>query len=176
VLYCYGKLKFTSTIWEKKRLTERFEKFSFAISELYHYLHKITHDEMEEYGLKGPHAIYFFVLSHNKEGLTCAEISEASFRDKADVSRAMTLFEKKGLVTKKGGTNSSYRAKIVLTKDGFTAATKLRERAKVVTDAVGNGLDDENRSILYEGLEIIASNMRGICSEKLTGNTKTDSL
>ena len=157
-------------------MTERFEKFSFAISELYHYLHKITHNEMEEYGLKGPHAIYFFILSHNKDGLTCAEISEASFRDKADVSRAITLFEKKGLVTKKGGTNSSYRAKIVLTKEGYAAATKLRERAKIVTDAVGNGLTDENRSILYEGLEIIASNMRELCSDRITENTKTDSL
>ena len=148
-------------------MTERFEKFSFAISELYHYLHKITHTEMEEYGLKGPHAIYFFVLARHKEGMTCSELSEASFRDKADVSRAMTLFEKKGLVKKEGGTQNSYRAKILLTEEGMEAAKKLHKRAKVVVGAVGAGLTEENRTILYDSLELLASNMREICKDKI---------
>ena len=148
-------------------MTDRFEKFSFAISELYHYLHKITRDEMEKYGLSGPHAIYFFVLSRYETGLTCRSISEASFRNKADVSRAMTLFEKKGLVKKEGGATNSYRAKITLTDKGKTAAKKLRERAAIVTEAVGNGLTEENRKVLYNSLELIALNMRQICNDKI---------
>lgn len=147
-------------------MKNRFEKFSLSISELYYYLHKITRDEMEEYGLKGPHAIYFFVLSGNKNGMTSAELSEACFRNKADVSRTMNLFEKKGLVTKKGGYTNSYRAKIFLTEKGLAAAQRLRERAEIVTSAVSNGLTDENRKVLYESLEIIASNMKKILGNK----------
>lgn len=149
-------------------MTDSFEKFSFAISELYHYLHKITREEMEEYGLSGPHAIYFFILSRHKNGLTSAKLAEASFRNKADVSRAITLLEKKGLVKKEGGTSNSYRAKILLTSEGELAAKKLRERAEIVAGEVGNGLTAEKRTALYDALEIIASNMREIFNDKIS--------
>ena len=148
-------------------MAERFEKFSLAISELYHYLHKITRDEMEEYGLKGPHAIYFFILSRNKNGLTCSELADASFRDKADVSRAMALFEKRGLVKKTGGISGSYRAKICLTSTGADAAKKLRDRAEIVTGAAGNGMTNEKRESLYSALGLIASNMSELCKDKI---------
>lgn len=147
-------------------MTERFERFSLAISELYYYLHKITRDEMEEYGLSGPHAIYLFVLSRNEKGFTSAELSDATFKNKADVSRAVTLLEKKGLVTRNGGAKNSYRAKITLTADGVAAAKKLKDRAKVVTDKIGKDLTEENREILYKGLESIALNMRNLCDLK----------
>ena len=147
-------------------MTERFERFSLAISELYYYLHKITRDEMEEYGLSGPHAIYLFVLYRHKSGLTSAELSEATFKNKADVSRAVTLLEKKGLVTRKGGAKNSYRAKITLTACGVSAAEKLRDRARVVTGEISKDITDENRQILYKGLESIAKNMREICDVK----------
>ena len=147
-------------------MTDRFEKFSLTISELYHYLHKITRDEMETYGLNGPHAIYFFILSRYEKGLTAAKLSEVSFRNKSDVSRAMNLFEEKGFVRKKGGTTNSYRAKIVLTEEGISAAKRLKERASLITDSVSKGLTDEKRIILYESLELIVSNMQEICGDK----------
>ncbi len=147
-------------------MTERFERFSLAISELYYYLHKITRDEVKEYGLSGPHAIYLFILYRHKKGLTSAELSEATFKNKADVSRAVSLLEKKGLVTRKGGAKNSYRAKITLTDSGIAAAEKLRDRAKVVTDKISKDLTKENREILYTGLESIAKNMREICDFK----------
>ena len=146
-------------------MIDRFEKFSLSISELYYYLHKITRDEMEEYGLNGPHAIYFFILYRHKDGLTCAELSEKSFRNKSDVSRAMTLFEEKGLAVKKGGTKN-YRAKISLTEKGVLAAEKLRERAKVLTELISSGVSEKEREILYSSLDIIASNMSEICDSK----------
>ena len=147
-------------------MAERFEKFSLAISELYQYLHKITREEMEEYGLNGPHAIYFFILARHENGLTCSELSEASFRDKADVSRAMALFEKKGLVKKVAGKAGGYRAKIVLTEIGMDAARKLRERAIIVSDLVDKGMTDQRRDALYSTLALLALNMREICNDK----------
>lgn len=141
-------------------MIDRFEKFSFAISELHRYLNKITADEMERYGLKGPHAIYLFVLYRYDEGITESELSELCFKNKADVSRVIGSFEKKGLIVKKGGTKNNYRAQIMLTEDGIKAANALQERAHVLIDRVGSGITDENRNILYETLGLIASNMR----------------
>ena len=45
-------------------MIERFERFSFAISEISRYWHKITATEMEKYGLKGaqPHLTTSCVL------------------------------------------------------------------------------------------------------------------
>ena len=40
----------------------RFEKFSYAISELSRCWHKIAADEMKQYDLKGPYAVYFTTL------------------------------------------------------------------------------------------------------------------
>jgi len=153
-------------------VADNFERFSLAISELYHYLHKITRDEMEEYGLGGPHAIYFFILLRHKEGMTSAELSEASFRNKADVSRAVAFLEKKGLVVKKDDAHNNYRAKITLTDKGIDAATKLRKRAKIVNELVSNGLTEEKRDILYEALGLISSNMKEVCNEKGSEHTK----
>ncbi len=143
-------------------MIDNFEKFSFAISELHRYLNKITTDEMERYGLKGPHAIYLFVLYRYDEGITGAELSELCFKNKADVSRAMGSFEKKGLIVKRGGEKNSYRAHIMLTENGKRITEALRERASVLVDHIGKGLTEENRNILYETLGLIASNMRNM--------------
>ena len=49
---------------------ERFERFSFALSEISRHWHKLTADEMNKYGLKGTHSIYLLTLSRYPEGLT----------------------------------------------------------------------------------------------------------
>ncbi len=146
-------------------MVERFEQFSYAISELHRYLNKITRDELEQYGLKGPHAIYLFVLYRYKNGITGTELSEFCFKNKADVSRAMSVFEEKGLIIRKGGTKNSYRAQILLTESGKHVAEALHERAKVVIGEISAGLSDERRHILYDSLELIATNMRSMLSE-----------
>lgn len=146
-------------------MVERFEQFSYAISELHRYLNKITRDELEKYGLKGPHAIYLFVLYRYENGITGTELSELCFKNKADVSRAMSVFEEKGLMMRKGGAKNSYRAQIMLTESGKRVAEALHERAKVVIGEISAGLSEEKRHILYDSLELIATNMRGMLKE-----------
>ena len=147
-------------------MVERFEKFSYAISELHSYLNRITGDEMERYGLKGSSAIYLFVLSRYENGITGAELSDLCFKNKSDVSRAMSSFEEKGLITKKGGAKNSYRAQITLTEAGKRVADALHERAKVVIGRISAGLSDEKRHVLYDSLELIAANMKGIINNE----------
>lgn len=165
----------TLPLYERERtMIDRFEKFSFAISELYRYLHTIMRDEMHTYGLKGPYATYFFALYRYKEGITAAELSDICFKNKADVSRAMTAFEHAKLIVREGGGPKSYRAPIRLTEKGRMIAEHLRERAQLAVSIAGKGLTDENRAVFYDSLEIIASNMRDICRDKLPGANDID--
>ncbi len=144
-------------------MIERFEKFSFDIFSIYHYLHKIMSDEMKHYGLKGPYAIYLIAMSRNESGITSARLSSICGRNKADVSRAISDFERNGLIRRDG--NSAYNAKIVLTDSGKSIASALAKKAMNAVSLVGGDLTEEHREVLYSSLEAIAVKM-AVLSEK----------
>ncbi|MBQ2764815.1 MAG: MarR family transcriptional regulator [Firmicutes bacterium] len=145
-------------------MIERFEKFSLAISEINRYWHKIASDEMEQYGLKGPYAVYLVVMHRYPQGITAARLCEICDRNKADVSRAISDMEKKGLVYREG---ASYRAKLLLTEEGSRAASHVAERATKAVEEGGKGLSEERRIVFYETLDLVASNLREITKEGL---------
>ena len=146
-------------------MLERFETFSLAISEISKHWHKLSTDEMEKYGLKGPHSIYLLVMAKYEDGLTAPQICELCGRDKADVSRTMSAMEKIGLVTKEGVNQSLYRGVLKLTEEGKRAAEYVSSRARLAVEIAGRGLSEENRNIFYESLGIIAGNLRALCKE-----------
>ena len=145
-------------------MIDRFERFSLVISEISRCWHKIAADEMEKYGLKGNHAVYLTTLYRFPEGITAARLSELCCRDKADVSRMMSIMEKKALVVKVG---SSYRAQLKLTDAGLEAAEHVRDRANIAVKNASRGLSEEKRAVLYEALELIMTNLQTICEEGL---------
>lgn len=145
-------------------MVDRFERFSFAISEISRCWHKIAAEEMESYGLKGSHAIYLTTLYRYPQGVTAAKLSELSGKDKADVSRMTAIMEKNGLIVKEG---SSYRALLKLTATGREAAEHVRGRASVAVENASRGLSEEHRAIFYQALELIVSNLQNICEEGL---------
>ena len=142
----------------------RFEKFSLAISEINRYWHKIASDEMEKYGLKGPYAIYLVVMHRYPQGISAARLCEICDRNKADVSRAISDMEKKGLVRKEG---ANYRAMLILTDDGQQAAEHVVKRASKAVVEGGKGISEERRLIFYETLDQIAANLREITKDGL---------
>lgn len=148
-------------------MLERFETFSLAISEISKYWHKLTTDEMKKYGLNGPHSIYLLVMAKHEDGLTAPQICELCGKDKADVSRTMSIMEKKGLVTKEGTNPSLYRGLLKLTEEGKKAAHYVADRARLAVEIAGRGLDEENRTVFYEALGIIAGNMRELSRKGL---------
>lgn len=148
-------------------MINRFERFSFAISELSRYWHKITSDEMEAYGLKGPFVVYFTTLYRYPEGLTAVKLGELCCRDKADVSRAVSILEKKGLVKKNKEKNSQYRAPIMLTEEGMLLAKDMIQKANRAVEYGGKGLNDEQREIFYQALETITKNLQTLSEEGL---------
>lgn len=143
-------------------MTERFERFSFAISEISRSWHRITSVEMEKYGLKGPHSLYLLSMYRYPDGVTASQLCNICGKDKSDVSRMMSIMEKKGLVKKEGIYQNLYRGVFKLTDTGKEAAEFVRKRASLAVEIAGQDLSDENRAIFYESLELIAAKLNEI--------------
>lgn len=145
----------------------RFEKFTFAISELSRYWHKIASDEMSIYGLKGPYAVYLVTMQRHPDGITAARLCELCEKNKADVSRAMADLEEKGMICRKADGGNLYRALLVLTDKGKEAATHIKALAEKAVEIGGKGLSDEQREIFYHALEVISANLKEVSKEGL---------
>ncbi len=143
-------------------MVQRFERFSHAIFAVSRCWHKLAAEEMEPYGLKGPHAIYLVAILRSTEGLTCAQLCELSGRDKADVSRAISMMEKKGLVQRQGAGSNLYRAQVTLTQQGINAARQICQRASLAVEYAGKGYSEEHRSIFWQVLDTIAGNLQSM--------------
>jgi DNA-binding MarR family transcriptional regulator len=141
----------------------RFEQFTVSIFSITHYWNKIATEEMREHGLKGAYALYLLILDTAGSDITAAKLCEMTQRDKADVSRAVSLFQEKGFVEAYG--ENRYRAPIKLTDKGKSIAAKIREKADSALQTAGAGLSDEMRSNMYKALEIISENLREMCDD-----------
>ena len=148
-------------------MVNRFERFSFALSEIHRFWHKIASDEMTKLGLKGPHVVYLVALKRFPKGVTAADLAQMCGRDKSDVSRAIASMQEKGLVSKQGVNQNLYRANLTLTKAGEEAAAHISKRAGLAVEIGGKGLSEEERKIFYNALELIASNLCKISKDGL---------
>ena len=138
----------------------RFERFSYAISEISRLWHRIAGEEMGKYGLKGAYSVYFTTLYRYPAGLTAAQLVDLCSRDKADVSRAMALLESKGLICRGDPDGKAYRAPLILTEEGRQIASQINIRAEAAVELASHGLPDEKREIFYEALELITANLQ----------------
>lgn len=148
-------------------MVDRFERFSYYISEVSKYWHKIAGDEMVKYGLKGPHARYLLAIANYEDGITAPQLCEVCGKDKADVSRMISIMEKEGLVKKEGVHQNMYRGVLKLTDKGKEAAEHVQQRASLAVELAGKDLSEEKRAVFYEALESIALNLREISQEGL---------
>lgn len=143
----------------------RFERFSYAISEISRLWHRIAGEEMGKYGLKGSYSVYFTTLYRYPAGLTAAQLVDLCSRDKADVSRAMALLEKKGLVNRVDPEGKAYRAPLTLSQEGREIAGHINHRAEAAVELASKGLPEEKRAVFYEALELITSNLQKLSKE-----------
>lgn len=145
---------------------ERFERFSLLIADLSRQWHKVATCEMEKYGLKGPHSVYLLILERRPEGVTASQLCELCIKDKADVSRMMSIMEQKGLVYR-SSPGGAYRGLFCLTEEGRRAAEQVRSRSELAVELAGKDLTDLQRAVMYEAMESIAVNLRQLARDGL---------
>lgn len=145
----------------------KFEAFTSLISVIFHCWTKIAAAEMKAYDLKAAYAFYIITLYRHPEGLTAANLCEICRKDKAEISRSVSVMEKRGIVRKENTANNAYRAAIFLTDEGRKAAKQMEERAVVAVEAGGKGLTDEELDVFYHALGVISENMKKISREGL---------
>lgn len=138
-------------------MVDRFERFLMSISEIEYSWHKIAGDILQEYGLKGAYASYLTMLYRFPEGVSSAQLAERCRKDKADVSRAVSEFEKKGFVCREG--RVSYRAKVLLTAEGRALAEMVNRKARIAVTLGGEGLSEAERAAFQYALDRIAGNL-----------------
>ncbi len=148
-------------------MLNRFTRFSLAISEIDRCWHKLAAEEMAKYELNSPHAVYLTTLYNFEEGITAAKLGELCCKNKADVSRMVTILEKKGLVQKEAVGGNLYRAKLLLTAEGKQAAEHVQQRAALAVELAGSGMTDSDREVFYRCLERITINLQTLSKEGL---------
>ena len=146
-------------------MLERFERFSYAISEISRCWRKLASDELAKYGLKSPHATYLTTMHKYPDGISVPNFCEISGKDKSDASRMIAILEEKGLARKKVVDGSLYRGLWVLTNEGKSAAEQVSLRASKAVELAGKDLDEETRNIFYKALESITSNLTTLSKE-----------
>ncbi len=140
-------------------MLDRFERFSYAISEISRCWRKLASEELAKYGLKSPHATYLTRLYKYPNGITVPELCDISGKDKSDASRMIAILEEKGLACKKDVDGSLYRGLWVLTDKGKEAAAQVCLRASKAVELAGKDLDSDTRETFYKALESITANL-----------------
>ena len=141
-------------------MVDRFERFSFAISEISRYWHKITADEMEKYGLKGPHSVYLTTMYRYPEGVTAPQLCELCGKDKSDVSRAMSLMEQKGLVEKRSVSYDARLKKLVLTEKSEAIAHLMSDDMAKLESVLTDGFSESELDTLYSYIDRMKNNLK----------------
>ena len=145
-------------------MIDRFEHFTMSIFSISRSWNRLASEEMKKYGFKGAYALYLVMIASGGGKLTAAKLADLCQRDKADISRAISAFQKKGVLEPYG--ESRYRAALRLTEDGKRLAEQIRLRADEVLEQAGKGISEEMRKNMYLCLDTIAENMRRICDGK----------
>ena len=143
-------------------MVSRFEHFSASISGINRYIQKIERTEMEKYGLKGAAAQCLLAMQRYPDGITAARLCEVCDKDKAAISRILAELEEKNMVCRDDVGPLRYRAMLKLTELGMEAAEHVEQKAKQAVEEAGAGLTDEQRTVMYAALDLIAGNLQMI--------------
>lgn len=142
-------------------MVERFVQFTAIISSIYKSIQKIERQEMERFGLRGPHVQCLVAVSRHPEGIAAARLCEICEKDKASVSRSVAALEEKGLLRRESG----YRGKLTLTRQGQEVTASICLTAQKCVEAVSLDFDEEQRAAFYNALERIAGNLQNMYAE-----------
>lgn len=147
-------------------MTDRFETFAMTISVMNRCIQKIKAREMAAVGLKSTHTMCLYSLGKAGEGLTAAQLCDICKEDKAAISRSVNELVQRGYVSlDMKSAKRAYRTKILLTPKGRETVEYINRRVEQAMDAVGEGLDENQRELFYNSLSLIAEKLQGYAED-----------
>lgn len=152
-------------------MQKRFQVFTLLNAQISRHLRRIKTEEMADLHLKSGHVSCLYYL-YNFGKLTAKELCDICEEDKANISRSIEYLEKNGYLITLSEGNSRYRRQYMLTEKGTSVAAQLEEKIDRVLDVAGEGVNEEERTIMYACLAKISANLQSICDEYDTKNKK----
>ncbi len=142
-------------------MIQRYTQFKATIACIDKSIQKLERQEMERFGLKGPHVQCLMAISSHEKEITAATLSRICNKNKAAISRSLAQLEDKGLVLRQAG----YRGYLTLTEQGKAVTQRISQTAERTVKAVSLDFDEAGRTAFYQALERIACNLQSICEE-----------
>lgn len=143
-------------------MQERFQTFTVLIARLNRCIRKIKTEEMAEFDLKSPHVSCLYYL-YKLDSLTSTELCNICEEDKANVSRSIDFLEKNGYLVCRSKTEKRYKSPLILTEKGKETGERIVQKIDAILDAVGEGIPEKDRVIMYRSLSVICDNLQKIC-------------
>jgi len=137
-------------------MENRFENFTYLVLKTGKIIQRIKNIEMEEFGLKAVHVMCIYHLSKSPEGLSNKDLVALTLEDKAAISRAITLLQKKEIINCQV---KKYHGIITLTEYGKEIAEYIDKRSDEALEKSGIGVTDQERDELYATLRKIEENI-----------------
>ena len=145
-------------------MEERFKTFTVFMTKIRRSIQRIKTEEMAEYNLKSPHVSCLYYLNQYGK-MTATELCDICDEDKAAISRSVLQLEKEGYVKCSDNNKKRYRADIELTEKGRMIADGVSKKVDKILEIAGEGLSEEDRSVMYKGLAIISGNLEELCKK-----------
>lgn len=142
----------------------RFETFTVLIGKINRCIKKIKTEEMDEMNLKSPHVSCLYYLYRCGE-LTAKELGDICGEDKAALSRSLVSLENDGYILCDDKNKKRYRSYLKLSEKGIKTAEKIANIIEKMLNLASEGLSDEKRKIMYEGLTLICNNLDNFCKK-----------
>lgn len=145
-------------------MEERFHTFTVLISNINRFIRKIKTEEMVEFNLKSPHVSCLYYLL-KMGSLTAKELCDICQEDKASLSRSIDYLETNGYLVCDSNLKKRYKSPLTLTTEGKKIAEIISQKIDSILNLASNGLDDSDRNILYQSLQLISNNLEKFCQK-----------
>lgn len=148
-------------------MKERFEGFVSLISNIHKNIQKVKQNKMKEFGLSGNHVMCMVFLAEYPEGLTPTKLCQLISVDKAATSRALSELLEKGYVCYPDAEGQKkYRTPVLLTDSGKEITKQMDAIIYDVVDEIGGELTAEDRSCMYNALDVINKNLEQLARKQ----------
>ena len=144
-------------------MDEKYKTFTVLMANITRSIRKIKTEEMAEFHLKSPHVSCLYYL-YKEDALTAKELCDICEEDKANISRTIDYLETNGYLIRQNQGNKKYKSQLALTEMGKAVGEKIAEKIDRILSEAGEGIDEEDREIMYRSLFQISTNLQKRCS------------